>query len=176
MDLISLEEFETYSGKHDNEDMLIQIINAAEAIVINFLGFNPKFSAYTDTISGNGRDTLSLYRKNISNITELIIDGKEIDVSLVSVCGCKNECIYYADKFPTGHGNIKISYSAGYETIPAEIKMAVLRITSLLEMESNGNIGITSKSFGDDGSRTYIHTIDYTPYLQPVSGYKVLGL
>jgi hypothetical protein len=177
MEIITLEEFQAYTGIHDNDDLSTQLIDSAEAIVINYLGYSPVQATYTDTISGNGKNEISLYRKNVSNITSLTIDGVAIDPTKISTCGANGECIFFdGGIFPAGHGNIIISYTAGWETIPAEIKMAVLRIAALLQSESGGNIGITSKSFGDSGNRTYVKTIDYTPYLLPVAGYKVIGL
>jgi hypothetical protein len=60
--------------------------------------------------------------------------------------------------------------------IPSVIKSTVLRIATLLQSESDSNIGVTSKSFGDSGSRTFINYTDYSKYLLPISFYKRLKI
>ncbi|HRY74500.1 MAG TPA: head-tail connector protein [Candidatus Dojkabacteria bacterium] len=56
------------------------------------------------------------------------------------------------------------------DDIPGIIILTIYRIGALLSSESNGNIGITSKSFSD-GSRTFIKTTDYEPYLLQIARY-----
>lgn len=52
------------------------------------------------------------------------------------------------------------------------IKLTVMRIASLLQIESDGNIGVTSKSFGDSGSRTFVNTVNFDKYLIQLSPYR----
>jgi hypothetical protein len=54
------------------------------------------------------------------------------------------------------------------------IKNVVLRIASLMLTETGQNIGITSKAFGDSGTRTFINNTDYAKYLVPIAQYKLL--
>lgn len=57
--------------------------------------------------------------------------------------------------------------------LPGIIKLTILRIAALMQTECDGNIGITSKSFGDSGNnRTFVRTTDYDPYLQQISNYR----
>jgi hypothetical protein len=56
-------------------------------------------------------------------------------------------------------------------SIPGIIKMTILRIAALLQTESDNNIGVTSKTFGESGSRTFVKTTDYQPYLLQISSY-----
>ena len=53
--------------------------------------------------------------------------------------------------------------------IPRIILMTILRIATLLQSESDSNIGITSKSFGDSGNRQFINFTSYDKYLFPIS-------
>ena len=62
------------------------------------------------------------------------------------------------------------------ETIPEIIRLTALRIASILQMESDGNIAITGKSFGDSGSRTFINTTDYYKYLLPISKFRMIRI
>jgi hypothetical protein len=65
--------------------------------------------------------------------------------------------------------------SPEYE-IPSIIKMTALRIAALLQSESDSNIGITSKSFGESGARTFINTVNYDKYLVMISNYRIIRI
>jgi hypothetical protein len=54
--------------------------------------------------------------------------------------------------------------------------MTVLRIAALLLSESDGNIGVQSKSFADSGTRTFINTVNFDKYLIQISIYKILTI
>jgi hypothetical protein len=60
--------------------------------------------------------------------------------------------------------------------IPDIIKLTVLRIAALLQSESDSNIGVTSKSFADSGTRTFVNTVDYSRYLIQLSNYRLLRI
>jgi len=60
--------------------------------------------------------------------------------------------------------------------LPEIIKNTVLRIAALLLTESEGNIGITGKSFGDSGGRTFVSFTNFDKYLGPISGYKLIRI
>jgi hypothetical protein len=49
--------------------------------------------------------------------------------------------------------------------IPDIIKLTVLRIAALLQSESDSNIGVTSKSFADSGTRTFVNYTNFDKYL-----------
>lgn len=59
-----------------------------------------------------------------------------------------------------------------FVVVPGIIKLTILRIAALMESESQGNIGVTSKQFGESGTRTYVKTTDYNPYLIQIAAYK----
>jgi len=61
----------------------------------------------------------------------------------------------------------------GGNEVPPVIKSAIVRIAALMFQETNGNIGITGKSFGDSGSRTFTNYVNYQKYLMPISGYRL---
>jgi len=62
---------------------------------------------------------------------------------------------------------------SGINTIPPEIISTILRIAALLQTESDGNIGITGKSFGDSGSRTFTNFTNFHKFLFPISRYRL---
>ena len=70
---------------------------------------------------------------------------------------------------------IVIDYDTGWQTVPELIKMSILRIAALLLTEANGNIGITSKSFGDN-SRNFLNFTNFQKYLDPLSAYRIFRM
>jgi hypothetical protein len=129
---------------------------------------------------------LALRARPVQTITSVEINGESIPVSeFYFYPVMEGEFLYYNKIFPIGRRNIEIENDAGWgitpdddlinrDYVPSIIKMTVLRIASLLQTESDGNIGISSKSFADSGTRTFINTVNFDKYLIQLSNYKLL--
>lgn len=59
------------------------------------------------------------------------------------------------------------------ENVPALVRHTVYRIAALLQKESNGNLGLGSKSFGESGSTSFLNVVNYEQYLKPLSEIKL---
>jgi hypothetical protein len=184
MSYVKIDELKEYSGAHDDNNLLQNYIDSAEDIVNTYLGYSPALHNYIHYFDGNGTSELQLKAKPITNIISVEINGQSIPVSEFYNT-LNGEFIYYNNIFPIGKRNIKVEYDAGWgaavdgdaangEYLPKIIKMTVLRIASLLQTESDGNIGVTSKSFGDSGTRTFINTVNFDKYLIQISTFKLL--
>ena len=57
--------------------------------------------------------------------------------------------------------------------MPKVIKLSIMRIATLMLSETNGNIGLTGKSFADN-SRTFINYSNYKKYLEPLDGLRIV--
>jgi hypothetical protein len=183
MAYVTMEEFQKYSNVYGDIILQQSYIDSAENIVNNYLNYSPLLHNYHHYLNGNGTHELQLKAKPVIAIHFLTVNGVSVPVS--EFLNTNDEFIYYNQIFPTGVRNIEISYSAGWGTIPdndvineplipAVIRMTVLRIAALLQTESDGNIGITSKSFADSGSRTFISTINFDKYLIQLSPFKLI--
>lgn len=176
--LKSLKEFQNYTNVYDEDDAKQLIyVDAAENIVESYLGYCPLSQTYTIKFDGNGNNKVSLYKKNITNVASVLIDNIEKKDSSEYADSNTDELLYCSTPFTKGHKNIVVTFTAGWtvDDMPAEIKMTVLRIAALLQTESDGNIGVTSKSFDSGTSRTFIQTRNYDDYLIQCSNYKVIG-
>lgn len=60
--------------------------------------------------------------------------------------------------------------------LPNIILMTIFRIASLLQSESDSNIGVTSKSFGDSGNRTFVNTVNFDKYLIQLAKYRIMRI
>jgi hypothetical protein len=184
MSYVTIEALKEYSGAHDEDALLQNYIDSAEDIVNTYLGYSPTLHKYIQYFNGNGTNELQLKAKPIADIISVEIEGQSIPLTEFYTI-VNSEFLYYNSKFPLGKRNIKIEYDAGFgisidddtingDYLPTIIKMTVLRIASLLQSEASGNIGVSSKSFGDSGTRTFINTVNYDKYLLPISIFKIL--
>jgi hypothetical protein len=183
MSYVTVDELQKYSNVYGDLILQQNYIDSAEGIVNTYLGYSPTLHSYHQLFDGSGTNELQLNAKPIASIVAVIINGSSIPLS--QFYSTNNEFIYYNKIFPLGKRNIEIGYEAGFGIIPGDdvvngpylpyiIKMTVLRIAALLQSESDGNIGVTSKSFADSGSRTFINSINFDKYLIQISNYKIL--
>lgn len=80
-----------------------------------------------DTLDGNGESTLRLTRTPVTELDTVEIDGEDVTAD------CKvydhGDLYYDGGVFPTGHQNVVVTYSAGFEeTVPERLQLAVLLI------------------------------------------------
>jgi hypothetical protein len=184
MSYVSAEELKRYSGAHEEDELLQNYIDSAENIVNNYVGYSPTLHNYIQYFNGNGTNELQLKAKPIAAIIRVEINGENIPLPEFYTI-MDSEFLYCNKIFPVGQRNIKVEYDAGWgitpdddpansDILPEIIKMTVLRIATLLQTESAGNIGVTSKSFADSGTRTFINTVSFDKYLIQISNYKIL--
>lgn len=169
--IVSLDEFRQYANFYSEgtDDLCLRYIKASTDIVCNYLGYNPIMKDYRSKISGTGSPMLYLSVPKICSVNRLIIDGKEREDYFIS-----EDCIILENgSFNEGVFNIDVSYCGGWriQEIPSAIKMAILRIASLMLSEQGGNIGVTSKSFSDQ-SRTFVNYSNYNKFLHPLDSYR----
>jgi len=172
MSYITIDDLRKYTGSYDEDNATLQIcINSAEQIINDYVGFQCEPQEYSITLSGIGTERL-LVNYPIQEITELYIDDVEQSVDEYSINGrwiIRNDG---RSVFTEGINNIRLTFVGGYTDIPDIFKLTALRIAALLALESQGNIGITNKSFAD-GSRTFINYTNFNKYLAPLDRFKV---
>jgi hypothetical protein len=184
MSYVSVEELQKYSNVYGEDTLQQSYIDSAENIVNAYLGYSPTLHGYIQYFNGTGTNELQLKARPIQTILSVEINGELIPLSEFYNM-LDSEFIYYNKIFPCGKRNIKVEYDAGWGTaidddeensayIPEIIKLTVLRIAALLQSESDSNIGVTSKSFADSGTRTFINTVNFDKYLIQISNYKIL--
>lgn len=67
--------------------------------------------------------------------------------------------------------NIVVSSNNYSDAQIAMFKNVALRITTLLQLEDNANIGVSiNQEIG--ATRSYLNVVDYTPYLRPLSTFR----
>ena len=175
MSMITIEQFNQYTGnfEEDTQNLKRTYLDAAERVVINYLGYEPWVKEYDEFFSGIEDYKLYLNAKNVSNVSFVSVNGCPIDVATLDF---KDEYIFDRCRnkvFKLGVDNIHVLYTAGFNEIPELILLSVMRIAALMLAEEGGNIGITGKSMGDN-SRTFINYQNYDKYLRPLDAYRVV--
>lgn len=176
--IVTIDEFRSYNNYYEEDPnaLLDTYILAAEDVVFEYLGYDPEYKQYESIYSGTGDSKLYLREMPIKQLIDVYINDSYVDPCNFIF---KDNCIqhrYGRKVFTEGVDNIRVVYSAGnyVEDINKAIKLAVLRIASLMLAEANGNIGISGKSFGDN-SRTFINYSNYDKYLKPIDPYRVIN-
>jgi len=177
MKFCAVEDLNKYSGNFDEDLSSLKeiFLDSAESIVIDYLGYDPLEKDYASILSGADKPYVQLRAQPISEIKTVKVDGVTLDpADFIS----DKEMLIHKDlesSFTEGTNNVLVTYTAGYadEDLHGVIKLTVLRIAGLMMTEQGGNIGVSSKSFDQGGSRTFINTKDYAPYLKLLDPIRV---
>lgn len=175
MSMVTIEQFNQYTNNYEEDPQHLKetYLDAAEKIVITYLGYDPRPREYDEFFSGIGDYKLYLNAKNVQNIGFVSVDGQPLDICTLDY---KDDYIFNRCRqkvFHLGVDNIHVVYSAGFNDIPELILLSIMRIAALMITEANGNIGITGKSFADN-SRTFVNFQNYDKYLKPLDVYRVV--
>ena len=167
--IVTKEELQGFSGvEFESGNNIAELfIGASQNIVESYLGYEIESKEYTKHFALHSSNVIKCGVKNITVVSEITIDGTPVEDYYID-----NDKIIL--KQPVISDNIIIRFTAGFsEDLPAIIKLTVLRIAALLQVESNNNIGISGKSFMD-GSRTFTNFTNFSKYLDVCSKYKLI--
>lgn len=174
---MNIELFNDYTGNVDNstETMAVKqtCLDAACEIVNAYLGYDTSVKVHHDYLSGIGINRIYPMARHITEVTGLTVNGAEVsDYELID-----DHIRLNAGVFPEGVENIEIRYSAGWteSQLPDSIRITVLQIASLMFQEANGNIGVTSKSMGDN-SRTFVNYTNFDKWLSKIDNWRIVRL
>lgn len=178
MGYVDLNVWKKYANKREEDaagEALYQTyLDAAESIVSDYLGFDPESQDYTHLIEGTGTDSIQLKAKPVTVLTSVTIDGV---VRTVGDFVIEEERIFDTKGYLFGVASvITVEYTAGWVPVLGIIQLTAMRISSLLSMEAGENIGVTSTSFDNGNSRTFINYTNFSKYLAAISAFRVVRL
>lgn len=156
MALLTVSEFKTFAGiTDDSEDDVLQIyVDAADKFIKTYCNCDFETTVYTNQLlDGPGTPCLVLDDTPIQSIEEIL----EYDEVVSSVDDLDDDGYYIKENRPygvyhtlcwsSGRDTIKISYTAGYETIPSDLKLAAYLVTSYFRNMATKQ-GIRGESLG----------------------------
>jgi hypothetical protein len=113
------------------------LLESANNTVLSYIGRDIIASDHEEIINGNGQKEITARHYPINSITEVAYNRGTYDVeerealepSQYTYKG-KTGQIYLRSNMYRGFQNYRIQYNAGYEKIPADLKIAVLKIAA----------------------------------------------
>ena len=168
--LFVADEFEKYTGVF-GDSLAASYLASAQEIVENYLQFPLESRDYTTIVKSTGRAYVRAQARPITELRSVKIDGAEYPLEDFSFC---NEYVYRNAQNFAENSIVEIEYTAGFtaETLPQTIKSTVWQIAALRQIESGQNIGVSSKSFADSGTRVFLSTRKYDDFLIHLSKWK----
>lgn len=173
-----LDRFQWYCNDfEDSEDAIAlkkQYLITAKQYVEQFLGYVLDTHEVTEThVFVNSRD-IYLREFPIMECYSVRIHGQYVPAPLYSLRGdhvrLETSCCIHEGE------EIEIQYVAGYRKIPDLIETTIFRLAALLKSEANGDIALTSKSYGTDGSRSFYNYQNWDKFMAPLYPFKTIKL
>ncbi|MGM0882602.1 MAG: head-tail connector protein [Bacillota bacterium] len=130
------------------DDALIEsLINAVSGQMDGYCKRNLKQQVYTDKeYDGNDRSTLLLGEYPIASITSVKIDDVIVPASEYKIRKDRGALVRLDSKWPEGIMNVKISFTAGLSTVPANMELACKH---LVMFYYKTDLADFSKTFGE---------------------------
>lgn len=173
MALITTTDLENYSGVSGDE-LAGSYVQSAIEIVRNYLGYNPEAVEYDQMYDGTGTDSLFLECPHVTSLIEVEINGESVSVDNFYIK--ENQMFFKGGVFPLAMQSVRVHFNGGWTStnMPEVIKTTALQIAALRQVESGQNIGVSSKSFGSEGTRVFLSTRKYNDLLFNISAYKLI--
>lgn len=155
MAIITLDDFKLFNNISDTtKDELYQLyIDAACDLVKKYTHRDLESTEYTEVYDGPRSCSLVLNQFPVSEIDTILVDTEEIEVydATDNPSGYQldsaNGIVHLTSMWPAGRKIINIVYTAGFDTIPADLKYATLSVASYMRNLKNRQ-GIRSESLG----------------------------
>lgn len=135
-----------------SDEVLTQLLVAASAQVEAFLGRDILAADYLDEFDGRGLRAHMLLNSPAVSVSSVMINGREIEQSSgygSSGWRLSGRFVLVEGGFPDGNLNCSVSYRAGYETVPAAIKQAVID-SAAHQFKELDRIGVSSKTLATE--------------------------
>lgn len=143
-DLTTLADVKAYLGLESvaEDANLSRHIKAASAWIRSYLNRDVTSSSYTETLDGTGTATLMVGEYPITAVASVTVGG----LAVTGVVG-RQATLARTDggTFPAGIGNVVVTYTAGYATVPEDIAQACLEMVAW-RFDERKRIGHASKS------------------------------
>lgn len=159
-DLVTLAQVKVYlnlpSGAGPSDAVLQTMITAYSQAVRSYCNRDFTQQSYTEQIDGPDSPRLALANGPVTSVASCSIlddQGNPTAVAVTDIRIVSNGlgCVLAWPKgwFPRGFGNIVITYTAGFATIPADLAQAVCELVGLRFRELD-RIGYNSKSLAGE--------------------------
>lgn len=172
MNLVLLSEYkEILDITGNTEDEFVELAKyEVEAKVKSFLNRDLEVATYIELYNGSGTEELVLNQFPVNSVSkiefydgidslgaEVWVEQEQVsDYDRIVISGSGDLIIIDGSFFPFGVQNIRVTYSAGYSSIPYEIQQACKKLMLLYygEVKKTKTIGKSSVSEGSTFTKT----------------------
>ncbi|HTJ64744.1 MAG TPA: hypothetical protein VL899_13140 [Alphaproteobacteria bacterium] len=172
-DLISLAEVKAYLGgdlQSNDDAVLARLIAAASAFFVSACGRPILLQSFSETYDGKGNGRLYLRQTPVAAVASLSIDGTPVPrATSPGLPGWRlngNTILLFGHWFGRCLANVAVTYTAGYQTVPADIAEAVAELVGL-RYRGRDRLGKTSESIGGMATTSYAQK-DVSPFIASV--------
>lgn len=141
------------------DTILATLISAISAYLPQVLNVNILSASYVEYYDGNGKDELLLRQRPVTAISSIAWNGETTTAAGDLILGTSGivtdgrKAILVNKSFPYGQ-RVKIAYTAGYATVPLDIKLAVAELVAE-EYARRTHVGETTRSQGGQVSISF---------------------
>jgi uncharacterized phiE125 gp8 family phage protein len=145
-----------------SQDTLVEFfINASSEMLERETDRKLKAQSIVDTVHGRSSNIVLLSQWPVNSITELRIDNSSdfvdastlIDADEYRVGDDKNTLVLLSRTFPKGYNNVRVTFNAGYSTVPSDLEHACLWMVFFYhKIRIAEDIGRQSRSKGDEST------------------------
>lgn len=129
---ISVDDAKKFMGitATDKDDLIGSSIDAASLMIANYLNLDPNRRTFIESFNGNGKTMMVLPNSPIISVASLKIDGATIpfsaDKKTAGFVFTKTLIQLIGHVFSKGVLNVDVTYDAGFDEVPADIRQACL--------------------------------------------------
>jgi uncharacterized phiE125 gp8 family phage protein len=150
-DFTTLENVKAWLGlkaeQTDNDALLARLIVAASAFFERETDRKLLRQQHVEVRDGNGHSIMLFREYPVTAVASVVVEGLQIPASAVGFTETKLVLVGYA--FSRGAANVTITYTAGYETVPADVEQAVIDLVAFRYRERD-RIGLASKGMAGE--------------------------
>lgn len=120
------------------------------------VAFTPR--TVTEVFDGSGTTSLLLKWPRVTAVSAASVGGTALTASeLTALKTYADGRVYNSNRWATGYGNVSITYTHGYATVPGRVKRAALLLTRRFLIDSPVSDRATSMT-GQDGTTQFLVT------------------
>lgn len=168
------------------------LLAAANQWALDYIGCDLAQASHTERLSGDGTRLLYPSYWPVTAVTSVVVENIGLTLSVIDyndttdssqdvflpehgmflVMRAVGETVYGLGVWPRGYGNIKITYTAGYATIPERVRRAVAQLTLLMRYEED-KIGKDDFSRGDRNATRVLRKVsDHPSVIEALDAYR----
>lgn len=136
-----------------DDALLTRLIAAASEAIESYCNISFSVQAYSHVVNGHGGDQIVPSKSPIVAVSQVQVDWRDVPASpgsgLPGYIFDETTITLFGYAFTRAKANVKLAYTAGYQTVPADIAQACVETVGLRYKELD-RIGMVSKQLAGE--------------------------